>query len=64
MLGVGLDAHIPEVAEAAADIQSSLPQDRSHRGPCREQMAISSWVIGGECSKATVYKGKARDGVV
>lgn len=23
-------------------------------------MAISSWVIGGECSKATVYKRKAR----
>lgn len=23
-------------------------------------MALSSWVIGGEVSKATVYKGRAR----
>lgn len=33
MLGVGLEAHIPEVAEAAADFQSSQPLRLELPGP-------------------------------
>lgn len=53
-------AHIPEVAEAAADVQSSLPLRLESSGPPQGTDGTLKLGIGGELSKATVYRGRAR----